>query len=147
MPYATVAEVIAAIGAERLDTFVPDDSEATVQSVINAQSAEMDVYIGRLYDVPLNITSLTAEQQANLNAMLKRWIIALTLYALIPQGSSGVPKGVQIAYDRVRSRLTDLILGKYQLPYINARFTPAFQIIGDVETTLTTQLFNAARYY
>jgi len=150
MPYAVVDDVKDAITANRLATFVPyaaGDIDAIIQQTINAQSGEMDVYIGKLYNLPLDISGLTSEQQDNITDLLKRWIVALVLYALIPQGSSGVPLGIQISYDRVRSRLNDLIVGKYRLPYLTGRISPAFAVVGDVENELTTQLFRTSRIF
>lgn len=146
--YADADDVKAAIGTNRLATFVPsNDDDAAINSAIMGAQGEMDVYFAELYDVPLNYAGLSTEQIEILAEVLKRWCVSIALFMLIPQGSSGVPKGIQISYDRVMSRLRDLKLGKYELPYIRARVTPAFLVAGDEKNTLTPELFDAARIF
>jgi phage gp36-like protein len=149
MAYASVEEIKSIIGEDRLASFVSTDEDLDnlIDRAIKAQSAELDVYLTRLYDVPFDVSNLTEEQQDNLNAMLKSWLISMVLNAIIPQGSSGVPEGIKVAYDRTMSRLRDLILGKYQLPYVKGRRIPHFLVVGETENVIDEDIFSASRVF
>lgn len=145
-PYTTVEKIKAIFTTERLASYLVSDADPVIQAAIDSATAQMDVYLSRWYSNPLDDSNLTTEQATQLAAMIEEFANAIVLYNLIPLGSSGVPDGVKIAYDRVMSRLNDLLKSRWQLPYLTPRVVPAFQMIGDVPNTLTPAFFTRSRF-
>lgn len=147
--YTSVDAINAAMSSTRLKTFLPPaddpDTEDLIEAKIAASSAEMDACFTRIYTLPLGISDLTVDQQSNINELLSSWCIAITVYMLVAQSASDVPKAVQIAYDRAMSRLREIREGKYKLPYLPVAFTPVIGVAGDRENVLTPSMFNLSR--
>lgn len=147
--YTTVEAVYAAMAATRLKSFLPageDEAvEELIESKIAAASAEMDAYFTRIYALPLEISDLTEDQQESINQLLSSWAIAISVYMLVSQSASDVPKAVQIAYDRAMSRLREIQASKYKLPYLPVSLSPVLGVAGDRENVLTPTIFHLSR--
>lgn len=148
--YTSVEAVYAVVNSARLKQFLPafedDDAlETFLAEKIAVAEAEMDAYFTKMYSLPLDVSSLTDEQQTNINALLSAWAIALVVYLVVSQSGTDVPKGIQIAYDRTRSRLMEIQKRTYKLPYFSVTFGPKLAVVGDRENQLTQELFNRSR--
>ena len=107
MIYATRSDIEAMYGPALLQTLVADDLDldAAVARACSASSAEMDVYLGRRYALPLTSPS----------DVLTTWCVDLTCWRLAPTTAASSDE-IRKRADRVLTILKDVAEGRGNVP-------------------------------
>lgn len=107
MPYATRQDIEQSYGAQRLETLVAADldMDTAVGRALAAASAEIDLYIGRRYQLPLT---------APIPALIIAWCVDLACWKLAGSAAQNSDE-VQKRADRVLAMLKDVAAGKVSI--------------------------------
>ena len=107
MPYATRQDIEQSYGAQRLETLVAADLdlEMAVGRAVTSASAEIDLYVGRRYQLPLALPT---------PPLIVGWCVDLACWKLAGSAAQNSDE-VQKRADRVLAMLKDVAAGKVSI--------------------------------
>lgn len=107
MPYATRQDIEQSYGAQRLETLVAADldMDVAIGRAVAAASAEIDLYIGRRYSLPLS---------EPYPPLVAAWCVDLACWKLAGSAAQNSDE-VQRRADRVLAMLKDVAAGKVSI--------------------------------
>jgi phage gp36-like protein len=105
--YATRQDIETSYGGQYLETLVAADldMDIAVTSACTAASAEIDIYLGQRYALPL----------MTVPAIIRTWTVDLACWKLAPNAAQNSAETAKRA-DRVFAMLKDIAAGKSRIP-------------------------------
>jgi phage gp36-like protein len=105
--YATRQDIERSYGSQYLETLVAVDldMDVAVEKSLTAASAEIDLYLGQRYSVPLSVVP----------AVIQSWAVDLACWKLAPNAAQNSAETAKRA-DRVFAMLKDIASGKSRIP-------------------------------
>lgn len=148
MSYATAAEMLRAVGSERLKRLIPDfqtDSlTSCLEEALAVGAAKIESRIGHVYATPLALSAIVdSGQKASAQAQIRRVNIIFALEYLT-LGIDKLPPGITSGISASDSWLASVAERKARIPGLSPTNRPvmkAFAPEGEVQNPLDNAIF------